>query len=119
MKLTTTLVDILLVPVALPFVLLFSIQKTYPHYVKYFQYKLSNERYIRFNDIPLLAQPKFNELHYNSYKDRILTVQDNNMCFAYKYVDKQTNNIVYVTENKDFVITDIEQYKLKCPLRET
>lgn len=34
------------------------------------------------------------------------------MCFAHKHINKQTNKIIYVTDNNEIFDTNLEQYRL-------
>lgn len=85
-----------------------------PKYVECIEYKMNkNNDYVKYDDIPDKIKPDY--LHYNSYKDKIAIIVDDKICFAHKYIDKKTNQIVYVyiANNGETVIEkDIEQYKI-------
>ena len=76
------------------------------------KYKIdTSNNYVKYDDIPYWFKPNYS--YYNSYKDKIAVIVNDRMYFAHKYINKQTNKIVYVTNNgKTVVDSNLEQYKI-------
>lgn len=102
---------IVITPIILPLLLIQGSVDYYPQYIECVQYKKRTNKFVKYDDIPHCLKPNY--LYYNSYKDKISIIVNNNMCFAYKHIDKETNKIVYVTENNETIIdSNLEQYKI-------
>ena len=109
-KFLGSIVGVALSPIIIPLILIYELNRNYSMYVQYYQYKKNTDKYVKYYDIPDYIRPSY--LYYNSYKDKIAILINNKMCFAYKYINKQTNKIVYVAENNIVYDTDLEQYKI-------
>ena len=83
----------------------------YPYYIQEYRYKINPDRYVKYENIPFSLRPNY--LYYNSYKDKIAIIQNGIMCFAFKHIDKKTNQIVYIAKNNEIIDTDLDQYKIK------
>ena len=107
------IIGVVITPIIIPLLFVKGLTEHCPRYIHYIKYKINNEKYVKYKNIPYLARPKFDNIYYDSYKDKIAIIQDNKMCFAYKHIDTQTNKIVYITENNEIIDVDLEQYKIK------
>ena len=113
-----TIVSICLAPIILPLLLIQDLVDYYPIYIECYQYKKNADTYVKYENIPYVMRPS--DVYYNSYKDKIAILSNEKMVFAYKYINKKTNKIVYVANDGDNTIvydSELEQYKLKQPIR--
>ena len=107
------IIGIVVTPIIMPLFLIQGLIDDYPIYVECYKYKKNADKYVKYDDIPYLMRSSY--LYYNSYKDKIAILINDKLQFAYKYINKQTNKIVYVAENGVVYDADLEQYKIQQP----